>query len=135
MKSQGFSILELLLTLGVVVLLGAIAFPCYKDYMKRVYYKSIVQVAEPFKVGITKCYEKLGNLKGCNGGKNQVPADTTVAKGPIISAHVVNGVITVIPAAANGITTNDIYILTPTVTDKKELSWKDSGVGAERYTD
>jgi type IV pilus assembly protein PilE len=36
-KSKGFSLLELMIVLVVVGILGAVAFPQYKDYIKRGY--------------------------------------------------------------------------------------------------
>ena len=127
MKSvKGFTFVEFMITVLVVVILGSLAAPAYINYTRRAYYSEIVAATLPFKAGIKECFEKTGVLKGCSGGLNHVPANVTKVTGNVASIVVVDGVITAVPVPAKGIEAADIYVVKPTV-DKKALVWNTSG--------
>jgi Tfp pilus assembly protein PilE len=46
---QGFSVIELFITLGVVVILGFLTYPFYANYKHRLYYAEINQAAVTYK--------------------------------------------------------------------------------------
>ena len=127
-KSKGFTLIELMITIGIVGILAAIALPAYQNYSRRAYYSEVVQATGPFTVGVAECYQNLGTLTGCNAGSNNIPAAITSATGAVATLAVANGVVTVTPVAQNGIVATDTYVLTPTVVNNT-LTWASSGGG------
>jgi Tfp pilus assembly major pilin PilA len=130
-SAQGFTIAGLLITIGILGILAAIAIPFYQNYNRRADYSEIVQAANPYKLGVIECYQKTSDLTACDAGTNYVPAAITSPTGAVASLGVTDGVITVTPVAQNGIATGDTYILTPTVVNQT-LTWAASGGGVTK---
>ena len=130
-SNNGFTLLELLIVLAVLGLLAAIAIPAYQNFRQRMYYSKIVEATAPFKKGVTACYETSHSFKECHGGAHHIPANITTVTGPVASITVKEGVITTTPISAQGITMDDIYILTPSIV-KDEVTWTTSGSAVKK---
>lgn len=130
----GFTIIELLITMAVVLLLGAASVPAYLNYTRRDYFNTaIIPAASPFKKGIVNCYQHTANLNQCNGGDKYVPPDVSVPHGGVASIKTKQGVITIVPVEKKGIKSSDTLILTPKVVNGT-LEWVVSGGAvADKY--
>jgi type IV pilus assembly protein PilA len=131
---QGFTLLELMITLAIVGILAAIAIPSYQDYARRAAYTEVVVQAAPYKLGVMSCYQLLGNFADCNAGTNDIPPAVKNGAGMVASVSVVGGKITVIPHDKKGIQAADTYILTPQLPGEGEnaVTWASSGGGVEK---
>ncbi|HSW68902.1 MAG TPA: pilus assembly protein [Gammaproteobacteria bacterium] len=124
--AKGFVFKELFIVLLVVMALLAIAYPAYRDYLQRNYYKQILEAVIPFKTAVAKCFKKHAAFTGCNAGSFAIPETIKLPKGAVANLSVMNGVITATPVAYDGILATDTYILTPKIVND-ELTWMPSG--------
>lgn len=129
----GFSVLELLIVVVIIVALGAIAIPSFQNYLRRTYYSEIVQTAKTYQAAVNVCAEKTKSFVSCNAGNNKIPVGINHPAGAIASLSVIQGVISIVPVAKDGVTPSDTYILTPGIDAKSgNVKWVVSGGAVTR---
>jgi type IV pilus assembly protein PilA len=129
LKPRGFTLLELLITLAIVVILALVAVSSYHSYIKKSHYQSIVVAADSYKKYVAACVKKQGGLSRCSNEGHTIPTELLHKEPHKLKSVVIDkGVIIMTPVVAKGISESDTYILTPHYDVKtKTIEWKPSG--------
>jgi prepilin peptidase dependent protein D len=90
-KEEGFTLIELMIVVGIVAILSAIGLPAYQNYLQRAALTDMLQTMVPYKTAVELCAIEHGGPAQCSAGENNIPA----AKGSryVSSLSVVNGAI------------------------------------------
>ncbi|CBG86892.1 prepilin peptidase-dependent pilin [Citrobacter rodentium] len=116
-KQRGFTLIELMVVIGIIAILSAIGIPAYQNYLRKAALTDILQTFVPYRTAVELCALEHGGVATCDAGSNGIPAPTTtryvsamsVAKGVVSMSgqESLNGlsvVMTPVWDNANGIT-------------------------------
>ncbi|MCL1099689.1 prepilin-type N-terminal cleavage/methylation domain-containing protein [Shewanella gelidii] len=126
-KSQGFTLIELMIVVAIIGILAAVALPAYQDYTKKAKFSEVVVGTSGLKTQVEICALDLATVTGCSDGQNgngwQIAAVTTA--GNISGIATSDGVITATAITGNGLA-GETYTLSPTLANGK-VTWAKSG--------
>ena len=98
-KQRGFTLIELMVVIGIIAILSAIGIPAYQNYLRKAALTDLLQTFVPYRTAIELCALDHGGLTPCDGGSNGIPSPTTtrylsamsVAKGALTGQESLNG--------------------------------------------
>ncbi|KOC88931.1 prepilin peptidase-dependent pilin [Winslowiella iniecta] len=93
-KQRGFTLMELMIVVGIVAILSAIGIPAYQNYLQKAALTDMLQTMVPYKTAVELCTVERGATTNCSAGSNGVPVG--VGSRYVLSVAVAAGVITLV---------------------------------------
>ncbi|MGK3124877.1 prepilin peptidase-dependent pilin [Candidatus Pantoea formicae] len=90
-KQRGFTLIELMIVIGIVAILSAIGLPSYQNYLQRAALTDMLQTMVPYKTAVELCAIERGDPAQCQAGSGGIPA--TKGSRYVATLSVVNGAI------------------------------------------
>ncbi len=131
-KSQGFTLIELMIVIAIIGILMAYAIPAYRDYTIRAKAGEGIIIAAAAKQAVSETYMRIG-IMPTNNPEADIAAANTITGENIASVTVgVDGLITVLFNAENTILSGNNIFLAPTDVGGSIL-WGCTSDLADRY--
>jgi len=108
-RSNGFSLIELMIVVSLISILAMIAIPSYQNYTQRARFAEVISVSQAFKTAIAIALQQGVAMAEITNGTHGIPNEPKATKN-LASLKVENGIIT---AIATDIASNATYILKP----------------------
>ena len=76
-KQRGFTLIELMVVIGIIAILSAIGVPAWQNYLRKAALTDMLQAFMPYRTAIELCALDRGGPQECSAGSNGVPSPTT----------------------------------------------------------
>ena len=93
-RQRGFTLIELMIVVGIVAILSAIGIPAYQNYLQKAALTDMLQTMMPYKTAVELCTVERGATTTCSAGSNGVPVG--IGSRYVLSVAVTAGVITLV---------------------------------------
>ena len=129
-KTQGFTLIELMIVVGIIGILVAIALPAYQNYSNRAAFSELVLAVTPRKTAVELAIQtRSPGAITLDGGSLGIPADVAAAD-DVHGSAVADGVITMTWRSTSGGTAETMAGITYTLTAggiTPPVQWTESG--------
>lgn len=118
---QGFTLIELMIVVVIIMILGSIALPQYQQYVNKAKFTEVIAAATPHKIAVELCSMEMGideeGMNKCDSGQNGIANPFSQAEGDTVghvgNIEVIDGTITVTANKNFGYEENPTYQLIP----------------------
>lgn len=91
-KSNGFTLIELMIVVAIIGILAAVAIPAYQDYTRRARVAEGLELASGLKQAVVEYY---GSLSTWPANNTTAGASPTISGNAVTSVQILSGVITI----------------------------------------
>lgn len=76
-RQQGFTLIELMVVIGIIAILSAVGIPAYQNYLRKAALTDMLQTFIPYRTAVELCALDHGGTASCDAGANGIPSPAT----------------------------------------------------------